>query len=141
MPTGRGLPGSRLFPLAALLFAAACGSHDREEWRKWYIPLEASGRPVKGTEQVQFLESPPTDRKFKVIGIVAPPDDKFDSFGEAVNAIRGSAGLQGADAVFLISEEEGDKWGFRASGGSGAMGASGGKSTTRKLRAKAIVWE
>jgi hypothetical protein len=136
MPTGRGLAGLRLFPLAALLFAAACGSHDREEWRKWYIPLEASGRAQKDASQVAFLESEPKDRKFKVVGIIAPPDDKFDSFGETVNAVRGAAGLYGADAIFLISEEEGEKWGFHAGGGT----AGGGKQTTRKVRAKAIVW-
>jgi hypothetical protein len=111
MPTGRGLAGSRLFPLAALLFAAACGSHDREEMLKWYIPLESSGGPQKRADQVRFLESEPTDRKFKVVGIIAPPDDKFDSFGETINAVRSLAGLYGADAVFLISESEGEKWG------------------------------
>lgn len=31
-------------------------------------------------------------------GIVAPPDDKFDSFGETVNAVRAAAALFGADA-------------------------------------------
>jgi len=136
MSTARGLLRSRFFPLAALVLAAACGSHDREEWRKWYIPLEASGRPQKDASQVAFLESEPKDRKFKVVGIIAPPDDKFDSFGETVNAVRGAAGLYGADAIFLISEEEGEKWGLHAGGGI----AGGGKQTTRKVRAKAIVW-
>jgi hypothetical protein len=70
-----------------------------------------------------------------VLGIVAPPDDKFDSFGETVNAVRAAAALYGADAVFLISEEEGDRWGFRVGGGA----ASGGKKTTQKTRAKAIA--
>ena len=126
------------FPLclAALLTLFGCGSHDREEYRRWYIPLDNSARAAKEPNQVAFLESEPKDRKFIVLGIVAPPDDKFDSFGETVNAVRAAAGLFGADAVFLVSEEEGDKWGFRAGGG----GASGGKSTTRKIRAKAIAW-
>jgi hypothetical protein len=119
-----------------LLILAACGSRDRNEYRKWYIPLESTGRPPKELEQVAFLESEPKDRKFIVLGIVAPPDDKFDSFGETVNAVRAAAGLFGADAVFLISEEEGEKWGFHAGGGA----AGGGKSTTRKIRAKAIAW-
>jgi hypothetical protein len=49
--------------------------------------------------------------------------------------MRAAAALYGADAVFLISEEEGDRWGFRAGGGA----ASGGKKTTQKTRAKAIA--
>jgi hypothetical protein len=110
-----------------------CGSHDREEYRRWYIPLNNERRVAKDPVQVAFLEAEPADRKFIVLGIVAPPDDKFDSFGETVNAIRGA---NGADAVFLVSEEEGEKWAFRA----GAGGASGGKSSTRKIRAKAIAW-
>lgn len=122
--------------LVVLLTLAGCGSHDREEYRRWYIPLDNSARAPKQAGQVAFLEGEPTDRKFVVLGIVAPPDDKFDSFGETVNAIRASAALFGADAVFLISEEEGEKWGFRAGGGA----ASGGKKTTQKIRAKAIAW-
>jgi hypothetical protein len=122
--------------LAAFLLLAGCGSHDREEYRRWYIPLNNEYRIQKDPAQVAFLEAEPTDRKFIVLGIVAPPDAKFDSFGETVNAIRASAALFGADAVFLVSEEEGDRWGFRAGGGA----ASGGKKTTQKIRAKAIAW-
>jgi hypothetical protein len=107
-----------------------------DHYRKFYIQLDTTPRKEKESDQVAFLETEPTDRKFVVLGIVAPPDDKFDSFGEAVNAIRETAAYFGADAVFLVSEEEGEKWGFHA----GAGGASGGKSTTRKIRAKAIAW-
>jgi hypothetical protein len=131
---------TRAFVLVGLLLTLAgieaCGSRDREEYRRWYIPIDNSARAPREAGQVAFLEAAPTDRKFIVLGIVAPPDDKFDSFGETVNAIRAAAALYGADAVFLVSEEEGEKWGFRA----GAGGASGGKSSTRKIRAKAIAW-
>jgi hypothetical protein len=121
------------FCLAFLLLASACSSR---EYRRWYIPLDSTPRKEKEPEQVAFLESEPKDRKFIVLGIVAPPDDKFDSFGETVNAVRAAAALYGADAVFLISEEEGEKWGFHA----GGLGAGGGKSSTHKIRAKAIAW-
>lgn len=122
--------------LAALLILAACGSHDRDEYRRWYIPIDNSARAPREAEQVAFLEAVPTDRKFVVLGIVAPPDDKFDSFAQTINEIRAAAALYGADAVFLVSEEEGEKWSFRA----GGLGASGGKKSTQKVRAKAIAW-
>jgi len=122
--------------IAVFLILVGCGSRDRQEYRRWYIPLNSERRIEKDAAQVAFLEGEPTDRKFIVLGIVAPPDDKFDSFGETVNAIRAAVALYGADAVFLVSEEEGEKWGFRAGGGS----AGGGKGTTHKIRAKAIAW-
>ena len=62
------------------------------------------------------------------------------SFGEAVNVLRQIAGEYGADAIFLISEQEGEKFGFGASSGEGGASAHGGTSTTHKIRAKAIVW-
>lgn len=134
-------PYTRAFVFIGLLLVLGgiegCSSR---EWRKWYIPIDNHVRKEKDAEQVAFLESEPKDRKFVVLGIIAPPDDKFDSFGETVNAIRGAAGLFGADAVFLISEDEGEKWGFHASGSLYGSGASGGKSTTHKIRAKAIAW-
>jgi hypothetical protein len=79
--------------LAVFLTLAGCGSHDREEYRRWYIPLDNSARAAKEPAQVAFLEAEPTNRKFVVLGIIAPPDDKFDSFGETVNAIRAAAAL------------------------------------------------
>ena len=126
--------------LALLLLAAACGSRDRAAVRRSYISVADSGRAQRPGSAVQFLESEPAANTCKVIGIIGPPEDLFGSFGETVNVLRRIAGEFGADAIFLISEAEGEKWGFGAASGADGASAHGGSSTTHKIRAKAIVW-
>lgn len=117
--------------LVFLLLSAGCTTAQMETW---FVPLDQTRRIEKDVQYVAFLEKEPTDRAFKVIGIVAPPDDYFDSYAATINGIRETAGLFGADAVFLISEEEGSKWGVSRSRG------EAGSDETHKIRAKAIVW-
>lgn len=129
--------GSRLaFVLVLTTSLLDCGSRDLAKVRQSYVQVENSGRGQTPVSEVHFLESEPKDRKFKVIGIIGPPDDLYESFGALVNALRQVAAERGADAIFLISEQEGSKWGFGADG----IGAHGGSRTTHQVRAKAIVW-
>ncbi|MGH9368803.1 MAG: hypothetical protein ACRD3M_14150 [Thermoanaerobaculia bacterium] len=111
-----------------------------ENAQKWFVPLDQTVRAKRSVSQVAFLEKEPTDRKFKVIGIVAPAESEYDSYAEAINAARLSAALHGADAIFLISDEEGEKWGFKVSRDAIGGSAGGGSGKTFKIRAKAIVW-
>ena len=126
----------KLFACFLVLGLTGCVPDYLEDAQRWYVPLDNIPRAANKMEQVAFLEAEPKDRSFKVIGIVAPADDEYDSYAETVNAARLSAALHGADAIFLISEEEGARWGFRA----GEVSAGGGSKTTTKIRAKAIVW-
>ena len=84
-------------------------------------------------ERVAYFEQAPTDRKFKVIGYVAPPPEAFHTFPEFANAIRAAGALHGADAVFIDSQKESSRWEFGVFGGSNRRELN--------VRGKAIVWE
>ena len=118
-----------------------CGFKEKEI-TQYYIPApEGLSRPPVPCEQVAFLESAPTGRKYRVLGVVAPPVNKYRSYGEMINAARASASLHGADAVYLVSEKEVEfnSWGFQAGGG--FAGGGGAKGKTVQVYLKAIVWE
>jgi len=115
----------------ALAFLTSCGGP--EMW----IP-QAASRPGVPREHVQFLESPP-QKPYRVIGIITPPSEEYDTFAEAVKAMRKEAAKHGADAIFVESYAESTGWRF-SFGGPGWGGGSGGSVRNLNIRAKAIVW-
>lgn len=118
----------RLFP--ALLLLAACGGP--EIW----IPQGSPRVAVKGGH-VQYLESLPS-RAHTVIGIITPPTGEYETFAEAVKAMRKEAAKHGADAIYIESQTESGGWRFNV-GGWGRP--SGGSFKEQTFRAKAIVWK
>lgn len=101
-----------------------------------WIP-QASSRPAVPFGQVVYLESPP-QRAHVVIGIITPPSDEYETFAEAVKAMRKEAAKRGADAVYIESQTETGGWRFNV-GGWGRP--SGGSFKEQTFRAKAIVWK
>lgn len=118
------------------LAIAACSSAPPDP-AKFYVVLDNTPRAPKARDAVEFLEREPTDRPFKVIGLIAPPEGDYESFAQVLNAVRGIAASRGADAVFIISEETKEGWSF----GGGSGGAYGGSTEETAVRAKAIVWQ
>ena len=70
-----------------------------------WIPLEQEPRAAVAKGSVQFLEYPPT-RPHKVIGIITPQADEYETEAEAVKAMRGIAAKHGADAIYIESQSE-----------------------------------
>ena len=69
---------------------------------RWWSPLPGvETRKDVAFEQVEFLEKEPTDRKFQVIGYFEP---NWEVMGQYVNAARGEAALQGADAFYFVDQ-------------------------------------
>jgi hypothetical protein len=98
-----------------------------------FVPMDSRVYPPKAVQHVVLLDKEPTDRPFKVIGLIAPPEDEYDSVAEMINAVRKVAALKGADAVFIAGESQREGWSFE--------GASGGSTVSTSLKAKAIIWE
>src|SRR5260370_41094364 len=105
--------------IAALLLFASCGGP--ELW----IP-QASSRPAVTREHVQYLEYPP-QRPYVVVGIITPPSEKYETFAEAVKAMRKEAAKHGADAIYIESATESGGWRF-SFGGPGSWGGGSGGS-------------
>lgn len=101
-----------------------------------FVPMESTPRAPKSLESVVLLEGEPKDRPFTVIGLVAPPEDEYESYGAMLNAARKSAAAHGADAIFVESVKTEQGWSVAV-----GFGASGGSTTATALRAKAIVWQ
>ena len=91
--------------------------------RGWYLAEPgAIKRKAVSYEHVEFLWKKPTDRKFHLIGHVLPTNWKLmGSEAAAVAAVRASASLYGADAVYFVDKQE--------------------IPTAPKHTAAAIVWE
>ena len=103
--------GNAMPTFLATLLLAGCGTpkiggFKQEDLRRWYVPGEGTSRPSVAYERVAYLDAPPTDRKYRVIGYVAPPSRRFHSPGELLNAIRAAASLYGGDAVFVDNQKE-----------------------------------
>jgi hypothetical protein len=126
-----------LVPLFTVTACASVHGFKEKDLERWYVPVESSARARTTFEHVSFLESEPKERKSRVIGLIAPPDGEFDSYAETINAVRATASLFGADAVYVESEAGSESWRFRADAG----GASGGGRQKISIRARAIVWE
>lgn len=105
----------------------------------WYVSSEySSGRGRVPFENVMFLNEPPKDRRYRVIGYVYPPSKRFRTWGEVFNGARAAASLYGADAV--IADQWSEQEGWSASMSSDT--AFAGKAKFAELvRAQAIVWE
>lgn len=116
---------------AILLILTACVTADQ-----MFVPMDTEVRSPKPIQTVLLLDGEPKDRPFKVIGLVAPPEDEYDSYAEMLNAARKVAAAKGADAIFVESVKTDTGWAFD----SGILGAKGGSVTATALRAKAIVW-
>ena len=119
-------------PLLALLVLAACVSSTQ-----MFVPMDTTQRAPKPVASVILLDAEPKDRPFKVIGLVAPPEDEYESLAAMLNAARKAAAAQGADAIFIESVKTESGWSFDT----GFLGAKGGTVTATALRAKAIVWK
>jgi hypothetical protein len=72
--------------------------------RKWWAPLPGvDERKDVPFEHVKFLDKEPTDRQFQIIGYFEP---NWQVMSEYVQAARGEAALQGADAYYFIDREK-----------------------------------
>ena len=70
--------------------------------RRWWSPLPGfEKRKDVAFEQIEFLEKEPADRKFQIIGYFEP---NWEVMGQYVNAARGEAALQGADAFYFVDQ-------------------------------------
>jgi len=108
--------------------------------RAWYVPTEDTTSQARVPyERVAFLDAPPSDRQYRVIGYICPPVGKFHSWGERLNATRAAASLYGADAVYIDQQSEGELWSFKVNQWGG--GGSGGKYKDVHIRAVAIAYE
>lgn len=87
--------------LGVVLLLAACNTDS--DLRRWYVQSDPTPRPSRPAAQVQILEVPPADRPFKIIGIFSPPDNAFESYGEALKGAQRAGALYGADAVLVTS--------------------------------------
>lgn len=85
---------------------------------------------------VQYLEAPP-QRAHTVIGIITPKTGEYETFAEAVKAMRKEAAKRGADAVYIESQTKEGGWHFSVGGWGRPEGGSFNEVT---FRAKAIVW-
>ncbi len=119
-----------ILPIIAIGVIASCKGP--EIW----IP-QAGSRPAVAMAHVAYLESSP-QRAHIVIGIITPPTGEYETFAEAVKAIRKEAAKRGADAIYIESQTESGGWRF-STGGFG--GPSGGSIHEVTFRAKAIVWK
>ena len=118
-----------------------CGFKEKDIVQ-WFIPASGgSERTPVPCDRVAFLDAPPTNRNYRVLGWVSPPAGAFRSWGEAINATRAAASLHGADAVFIVDQKEIEfsGWGFSAGGGFASGGHRKGK--TVQFWAKVIAWE
>jgi hypothetical protein len=130
------------FLVLAVLFLVGCTEarycgFKQSELEESFIPLPGyiSRAPV-ACDHVVYMESVPTNRVFREVGLIAPRTAKQKSWGDAVHAALAAAAFKGADATYPISEKEMETWGFSA----GRGGAFGGKKHYVNLRMKAIVW-
>ena len=105
-----------------------------------WIP-QASSRGAVTREHVQYLEYPPPQGSYVVIGIITPPSEAYETFAEAVKAMRKEAAKHGADAIYIESQAESGGWRFSMGGPGSFGGASGGSFKAVTFRAKAIVWK
>lgn len=135
-----GLPG---IVVVSSLLLAGCRSPriagiKETSLRAWYVPtVETAEQARVPYQRVTFLDSPPEDRSYRVIGYVYPPSGKFRTRGEALNAIRAAASLYGADAVFVDQTSVQEGWGATMSPGDAFAGKS---KTVQLIRAQAIIW-
>jgi hypothetical protein len=139
-----GKQNAVLWGLIASLALSACkaktAGFGNGDLRMWYVALnEAPHKKPTPFENVTFLEAIPTNRTYRVVGLISPPDGKFKSYAQAINCLRAAAALHGADAVFLDEGDDIQSRGFRG----GYMDTQPGKPKVMRLsvRAKAIVWE
>jgi len=101
-----------------------------------FVPMDTEQRAPTAVANVVLLEEVPKDRPFKVIGLVAPPEDEYESYAAMLNAARKSAAANGADAIYVESVKTEEGWSVDV----GRFGGSAGTTSATALRAKAIVW-
>jgi len=118
---------------------SVCGFKE-EQLAKWYVPTSnGADRHSVPCEHVAYLDEPPTNRTYSVLGWVAPPA-KFRSWGEAINAARAAPSLHGADAVFIDQQQiASGGWEFSAGVGFASGGSLKGKVV--QVRYKVIAWD
>jgi len=155
--------GSRFavwFLMAAIASATGCKvcGFKKKDLVRWYVPIsETFERPRVPCEHVLLLESAPSDRKYRVVGIITPSVKKYSSWSEGINAARAAASLHGADAIILVSDTEVNtpfaQWGRNeksksetsSSGSTSHEGTKKGSFSLggpkRAVTAQAIVWE
>jgi hypothetical protein len=110
----------------------------KSELRTWFVPegMMVNREPTP-YPNVAYFSSPPTNAPFRVIGYIMPPSGEFRSWSQLLNAVRGSASLYGADAVFVDDQRDLNGWGFNAS----RAYASGGSKQSVQIRAVAITFK
>jgi len=133
----------KLYLALLVILAVGCAGQKycgfkQKELEQSFVPMAGfTQRPSVSCDHVVFLDKEPTDRKFIDLGIIAPRDVKAKSWANAVQAARAAAALKGADAIFLVSEQDKEAWGFAFSN----YGGHGGSKNYVTLRCKAIVWD
>lgn len=117
-----------------------CGFR-QSELEQSFVPLSSyvPHAPVS-CDHVVFMESAPTNRLFREVGLISPRGSQQKSWGDAVHAALAAAALKGADAVYPLSEKDKEASGFTFSASSYGAGGHGGKHSYVDLRIKAIMW-